>query len=113
MPERLTTILSIVLVLFGLPTCFAKEKESGALERHGRALAEKMCSQCHAVGEGGSSPHRAAPAFRALNRRLDLDTFTNRMREGLVVGHPDMPMFRFAREDARALTAYLRSVQGP
>jgi mono/diheme cytochrome c family protein len=72
-----------------------------------------MCSQCHAIGESGSSPDSAAPAFRALNRRLDLDTFTNRMREGLIVGHPDMPMFRFAREDARALTAYLRSVQGP
>jgi hypothetical protein len=33
------------------------------------------------------------------------------LREGLISGHPDMPTFRFSREDARALTAYLRSIQ--
>jgi hypothetical protein len=50
---------------------------------------------------------------RELSRRIDLDTFPARLREGLTSGHPDMPTFRFAREDARALTVYLRSVQGP
>jgi len=44
---------------------------------------------------------------------VDLDSFTARLREGLISGHPDMPMFRFTREDARALTAYLRAIQGP
>ena len=72
-----------------------------------------MCSPCHAIGENGSSPHSAAPTFRSLSRRVDLDTFSNRLREGLISGHPDMPMFRFSREDARALTAYLRSIQAP
>ena len=42
---------------------------------------------------------------------VDLDDFTHRLREGLTSGHPDMPTFRFTREDARALTAYLRSIQ--
>ena len=58
-------------------------------------------------------PHEGAPAFRALDRRVDLDTFANRLRDGLFSGHPDMPTFRFTNEDARALTAYLRSVEGP
>jgi hypothetical protein len=35
------------------------------------------------------------------------------LREGLMVGHPDMPTFRFGREDARAFVLYLRSVQAP
>jgi cytochrome c len=52
-----------------------------------------------------------APAFRDLGNRVDLDDFTQQLREGLTSGHPDMPTFRFTREDARALTAYLRSIQ--
>jgi hypothetical protein len=39
-----------------------------------------------------------------LTAALTLDE----LREGLASGHPDMPTFRFSREDARALTAYLR-----
>ena len=39
--------------------------------------------------------------------------FMERLREGLTVGHPDMPTFRFTREDARAFLLYLRSIQGP
>jgi len=49
--------------------------------------------------------------FASLDRRIDLDGFTRQLREGLVSGHPDMPTFRFSREDARALTAYLRAIQ--
>jgi hypothetical protein len=30
-----------------------------------------------------------------------------------MVGHPDMPTFRFTREDARAFLLYLRSIQAP
>jgi len=90
---------------------FAGENVPGTLDRHGRALAERMCARCHAIGEDGASPHSAAPVFRALSRRVDLDTFSGLLREGLTSGHPDMPAFRFNRDDARALTAYLRSIQ--
>jgi cytochrome c len=110
---RLTAILAVVLLLFGLSTCFAEDSAPVAIERQGRALAARMCSRCHAIGKSGPSPHSAAPAFRTLSRRVDLDTLATRLREGLISGHPDMPMFRFSREDARALIAYLRSIQGP
>jgi hypothetical protein len=69
-----------------------------------------MC-QCHAIDRAGASAHRAAPPFRELDRRINLDEFTRQLREGLASGHPDMPTFRFRREDARALTAYLRFIQ--
>jgi mono/diheme cytochrome c family protein len=110
--ERLRAILTIGFMMAGLSAALGGESGSGALERQGRALAERMCARCHATGNSGSSPHDAAPTFRELSRRVDLDTFPNRLRDGLVSGHPDMPTFRFTREDARALTAYLRSVQG-
>jgi mono/diheme cytochrome c family protein len=117
MIRRLIAAFAVVIfaigMTWGVPVCFAEERAPAAPERQGHALAERMCGQCHAVGKSGSSPHPAAPAFRELSRRVNLDRLTNRLREGLISGHPDMPMFRFTPEDARALTAYLRSIQGP
>jgi mono/diheme cytochrome c family protein len=103
--------LAIVLVLVATSAASAEDGSSSTLEQRGRALAERMCSQCHAIGKSGQSPHAGAPAFRALDRRVDLDSFMERLREGLMVGHPDMPTFRFTREDARAFLLYLRSIQ--
>jgi len=53
------------------------------------------------------------PQPRRLEQRLDLDRFVDRLREGLTSGHPEMPTFRFSRDDARALVACLRAVQRP
>ena len=103
--------LAILPLLLATSSSFAEDMTPSPLEQRGRVLAENMCSQCHAIGKSGESPHAGAPAFRALDRRVDLDSFMERLREGLMVGHPDMPMFRFTREDARAFLLYLRSIQ--
>jgi cytochrome c len=110
---RLATSSVILLLLLRTSAGFAGEPGLNPPEQHGRALAERMCATCHAVGRSGRSPHIGAPAFRQLDRRVDLDTFMAQLREGLMVGHPDMPMFRFTREDARAFVLYLRSIQAP
>jgi cytochrome c len=104
---------AILLLLLATSSTLAEDSGPSPLEQRGRALAERMCSQCHAIGKSGQSPHVGAPAFRALDRRVDLDSFMERLREGLMVGHPDMPTFRFTREDARAFLLYLRSIQAP
>jgi mono/diheme cytochrome c family protein len=104
-------VMAVMLLAPGI--CGAEQGEPSPLEQRGRALAETMCSQCHAIGARGQSPHVGAPAFRALDRRVDLDSFIDRLREGLMSGHPDMPTFRFTREDARAFVLYLRSIQTP
>jgi cytochrome c len=105
--------LAILLLLLATSSGLAEDVSPTPLEQRGRTLAESMCSQCHAIGKNGESPHAGAPAFRALDRRVDLDSFMERLREGLMVGHPDMPTFRFTREDARAFLLYLRSIQAP
>jgi cytochrome c len=103
--------LAVLLLLLATSSGLAEDASPSPLEERGRALAESMCSQCHAIGKNGVSPHAGAPAFRALDRRVDLDPFMERLREGLMVSHPDMPTFRFTREDARAFLLYLRSIQ--
>ena len=105
--------LAILLLLLATSSGLAEDVSPSPLEERGRVLAVSMCSQCHAIGKSGESPHAGAPAFRALERRVDLDSFMERLREGLTVGHPDMPTFRFTREDARAFLLYLRSIQAP
>jgi mono/diheme cytochrome c family protein len=107
----LTAVIAIAGTLLGASSSLADGDTFGELQRDGLALAERMCAQCHAIGRIGASAHGAAPAFRDLDRRIDLDRFTGQLRQGLVSGHPDMPTFRFSPEDARALTAYLRAIQ--
>jgi len=104
-------LLATVLILTSL-ACRGMAQESDSLSARGKELAASMCAHCHAIGTTDISPHRGAPAFRALEKRLDLDSFVGRLRENLTSGHSDMPTFRFTRDDARALVAYLRSIQG-
>jgi cytochrome c len=111
---RRATVFAIALCT-GLSTAYAQEpsEKLTGLARQGRALADRLCAQCHAVGHNGLSPHAGAPPLRKLGDRVDLDTFQNQLRDHFSSGHPDMPTFHFTRNDARALIAYLRSIQGP
>jgi mono/diheme cytochrome c family protein len=82
-------------------------------QQRGEVLARGLCAQCHAIGATGNSPHPAAPRFRSLDNRTDLSKLARRIREGLMTGHEDMPVFRADRNDADAVVAYIRSIQGP
>jgi mono/diheme cytochrome c family protein len=106
---KMTARLAILLLLLATLSGLAEDVSPSPLEERGRVLAKSICSQCHAIGRSGESPHAGAPAFRALEGRVDLDSFMEQLREGLMVGHPD----RFTREDARAFLLYLRSSQAP
>jgi cytochrome c len=112
-PRARMMLLSVAALLLGTSACFGQTRESVPLAERGRVLVTQMCAECHAIGKAGKSPRAGVPAFRQLDRRLDLDTFVDRLREGLDSGHRDMPMFRFTREDAHAVVAYLRSIQAP
>jgi len=107
-----TRLIAGLLLLASSSRCGWTD-ELSPLAQRGEDLAKFMCVTCHAIGRADASPHPGAPPFRSLDRRLDLDTFMARLRQGLTSGHPDMPTFRFSREDARAFIAYLRSIQTP
>jgi mono/diheme cytochrome c family protein len=104
---------AIAVILLGTSSGAGAAVERASLTQQGHALVAKMCASCHSIGKDDPSPHAAAPAFRNLDRRTDLDSFANRLRRGLMSGHQDMPTFRFNRDDADAVAAYVRSIQGP
>ena len=105
----LVSMMRALLIASGLVLAGAAWAQEPA--QVGGALLEDHCASCHAVGKAGDSPRPAAPAFRTLSRSFDLDEFTQKLQRGLASGHPDMPEFKFSEDDARAVTAYLRSIQ--
>ena len=81
-------------------------------QQRGEVIARGLCSPCHAIGKTGKSKLPAAPAFRNLDKQTNLSKLSRRIQEGLLTGHEDMPLFRSGRDDADAMVAYIRSVQG-
>ena len=105
----LRTASALLLLCASSATGYAKE--SG--HSRGKALLERMCGQCHAVGRAGRSPHVDAPPFRTFGEKLYDEDLGQRLQDGLFTIHPDMPTFHFSREDAEAAVDYLRSIQVP
>ena len=103
---------TFVIVLAFLVDCSGVGRAETPQQR-GEVLARGLCSRCHAIGVTGNSPHPAAPRFRTLDNRTDLSKLARRIREGLMTGHEDMPVFRSNRDDADAMVAYIRSIQRP
>jgi cytochrome c len=79
--------------------------------RQGRTILKDFCAGCHSIGKRGDSPQPGAPPFRALARSFDLDRFADDLTRGILSGHPGMPEFKFSEDDARAVNAYLRTIQ--
>ncbi|HWK32498.1 MAG TPA: cytochrome c [Hyphomicrobium sp.] len=77
----------------------------------GRALLEKNCARCHAIGAEGESPHKEAPPFRVVVTRYPPDDLAEALAEGLVSGHPDMPEFVFEPDEVGAITTYLNALR--
>jgi mono/diheme cytochrome c family protein len=97
-------VLSALLIL----GCAAQAQDPS---RRGRAILKDNCGRCHAIGKTGASPMAAAPPFRTLGSSFELDAFAADLQRGILAGHPDMPEFRFGDDDARAVVAYLRTIQ--
>jgi cytochrome c len=79
--------------------------------RLGRALLKEFCASCHAIGKTGNGHRHSGPPFRTLGRSFDLDQFPRLLERGIKSTNPDMPEFKFSEDDARAVSAYLRSIQ--
>jgi len=107
---RCRAVRSIALVAALVFAADAPVSAAGMVER-GQDLAQRLCATCHGIGRAVRSPIPAAPAFRNLDVRVDLDQMAERLQDGIVVGHPEMPAFVMKEHEARALVAYIRSLR--
>lgn len=94
------------------PTVEAPEVEMAEFGE-GEAIAEMLCSVCHAVGTEGDSPHPDAKPFRKFSENYPVSSLEEALAEGIVVGHPDMPVWQFEPREAAALVDYIESIQDP
>lgn len=94
-----------------LAACSVGSSSEDDLREQGKAIAEANCASCHAIGTSSESPHADAPPFRILSERYPVDSLQEALAEGIVVGHADMPEFRFEPDEIEALLAYMKSVQ--
>jgi mono/diheme cytochrome c family protein len=99
---------ALIAALLFAPTLPASASE---LTEQGQDIAQRLCSACHGIGRAERSPIPVAPSFRRIEPRVDLDQMIERLQNGLVAGHPEMPVFVLKEQEARALVAYMRSLR--
>jgi mono/diheme cytochrome c family protein len=91
----------------------AIEADPGGDPEEGKALAQQLCSRCHAVEGEPVSPVADAPPFHRLRRMWPLSHMEEALAEGIMVGHPtvQMPVFQFAPEEISDLLAYIEGIE--
>ncbi|MBL8564474.1 MAG: cytochrome c [Hyphomicrobiaceae bacterium] len=89
------------------------DDEQAKLAEVGRAIAREHCSRCHAIGPDDKSPHDKAPPFRDVVVRYPSEDLAEALAEGIVSGHPDMPVFVFEGPQIEGFIAYLDSLGPP
>lgn len=78
----------------------------------GHEIAEAECSRCHGLDKE-PPPRTDAPPLRRVLADYDPEALKEDFRDGIKVGHPDMPQFDFDPMAADMLLSYLISIQEP
>ena len=108
--ERVLLASIAAVLCVGVWACSAVAAEKD-LTAKGEALVKENCARCHAIGKEGDSPHPQAPPFRTLSSKYPIEDLAESLAEGIVSGHPDMPIFVFTPTDVAAIIDYLNSIQ--
>jgi tetratricopeptide (TPR) repeat protein len=84
--------------------------ESEKRVREGKALVDKNCSGCHAVGTQGQSPNKKAPEFRNLHERHAMLALREPLSRGIAAPHDEMPKFMLTAAEIDTIVAYINSL---
>ena len=113
------TLPAVFAALLGLAACAddtprpAEAAQARDIDA-GQQLAEARCGGCHATDKGeADSPHDQAPPFAQVTARYPAESLAEALAEGIMVGHEDMPEFRFDEREVNELIAYLKSLETP
>ena len=104
---RMRTLLACIALIAFAGSAAAQPADLA----RGHTLVDRYCAGCHATGMTGVSPNKAAPPFRNLHTRYQIDDLAEALAEGMLTGHPAMPEFHFGPKDIRSIIAYLKSIQ--
>ena len=99
-------LLSIAAVAYGQTPAVSGEDVAV-----GERLIGGLCTPCHSVEANQPSPHEDAPSLTGLSRNYPVEALAESLAEGIMTGHPDMPVFTFDSASIDSIIAYLASIQ--
>lgn len=102
--------LAAGLTCFGLMAFLAAALAQDDDIAKGKALAEKNCMSCHAIGATGNSALKDAPPFRDIAALYGDGELEDSFNDGVVTDHPAMPDWQMNPDQARQLAAYIMSL---
>jgi mono/diheme cytochrome c family protein len=109
---RTTTLLCALVIVVGCASPPAQSRnQMDPLAAEGQFLVQVHCGDCHAYRHDDRSKHPDAPLLRTLDRNYPVSALEGALAAGIVVGHPDMPEYRFRPEDVTAIVGYLETIQ--
>lgn len=73
----------------------------------GLALAQTMCSECHAISPDMIGRHPLAPTFQDIANRYSVWNLEEAFAEGILVGHASMPKFVLEPKEINDLLSYM------
>ena len=104
MKRVICSAAAVLMVLVG-----ASHAQVGNRE-HGLALAQQVCSECHAIRAGqGRSPNSRSPTFFELATTPGMTSIA--LTVALTTPHPGMPMFMLTAEQREDIIAYILSLR--
>jgi|SRR5688572_30167225 mono/diheme cytochrome c family protein len=106
------TLCEIVAVaaIVGFGAASALAGEAGPATS-GKIILAANCARCHAIERNDTSPHPEALPFREVVLRYPPEQLAEALAEGIVSGHPDMPVFTFEPDEIEAIVAYLATLK--
>jgi len=100
-------VASLALLTLGTGAAAA---EDSAVD--GKAILEKNCARCHAIGAADESPLEKAPPLRKIYLTYPIEQLEGGFAEGMGSRHLDMPQIQFSTEQIDAILEYLGGVTG-
>lgn len=105
-------LIALGLSFVGLTACAPDPAPQSVSETpSGEVLAQRLCAGCHAIGADDRSRHASAPPFRTLSESYPVEYLAEALAEGIIVGHPDMPVFEMSPSQIDAFLLYLEDLQ--
>ena len=109
--KRIWNMAALLACALALPASLAAAQESGD-KRHGQALAEQVCAECHAVHrDERASPHGQAPSFVSVANKRGMTGTA--LRVWFQVPQRSMPDLTIGEMDGDDLIAYILSLKTP
>jgi mono/diheme cytochrome c family protein len=102
---------ALTLAVLGVSASLAGPVTSAPDAAHGKALAQRLCSNCHLVTSEQTHANADVPSFREIANRQG-------QTEGAIMGnivipkHP-MPVIPITKSELNDLAAYIMSLRDP